>query len=149
MGSCDLNLITTSLFSRKTLILSDFTIYIRKDLSLIRIFIFWNVTARFSRKQPKNKENVVFVCVTDHFSSFRFWQNLWHSEKNCYDVITHHNDVIIKELGYQGIYFIVIYYCAKFQVFSISLTAFIKNLILQGLDQDILFFRKLVLVLDL
>ena len=62
---------------------------------------------------------LLLLCVTDHFSSFRFWQNSQHSKKICYDTITHHNNTIMKDLGYHMIYFIVIYYSAKFHVFSI------------------------------
>ena len=48
-------------------------IYISKDLSSIKIFIFWLLQFD-SIENSLNIRKMFFVCVTDHFSSFRFWQ---------------------------------------------------------------------------
>ena len=118
MESRDLNLMAPSLLFRKMLILSDLPYIFERTLARQKYSFFWLLHLD-SLEDSLNIRKMFFFCVTDHFKSFRFWQNLWHSEKICYDVITHLNDVIMKDLGYHVICLIVIYCCAKLHVFSI------------------------------
>ena len=73
-----------------------------------------------SLENSLNIRKMLFLCVLlTILVPSGFGKTYLIPKKNCYDVITHHNDVIMKDIVYQGIYLIVIYYCAKFHVFSI------------------------------